>query len=535
MSRAEHSTGEALVGLLESYGTDTIFGIPGVHNVEMYRALPRSKIKHVLVRHEQGAGFMADGYARASGKPGVCFTITGPGLTNIMTPLGQAWSDSSPVLCISSALDIADSAQGRGRLHEMQNQLGAAATITSLAVRAYTPQDVRDGVSRAFTAFASMRPRPAYLELPLDLLKVPAGDGWRAHRTPKPPPPDVGQIEEAAERLAKAKSPVILLGGGALNAGKAALAIAEKLGAPIITTTAGKGAVPENHPLCLGYRLARPSGQKMLRDADVVLCAGSEMAETDFWDSGFILDKGLIRIDLDAMALAKPHGADIAMLADARQALEAIAASLANDDHSARRKAAEKMVAATHASEGLGDDQLRKMLSKVLAVIRDALPPETVIASDMTQIAYAANEIFPVFEPRSWLHPVGFGTLGFALPAGIGAKFGCPGKPVAVMIGDYGIQYTINELGTAAEHKLPLVILMWNNDALGQIRDDMVNKGIQPNAVTLINPDFQALAKAYRCHAEKPESLKDLAQAIDRALKAPGPTLIEMTPRMLNG
>src|SRR5690348_1068350 len=178
MSRAEHSTGEALVGLLESYGVDTIFGIPGVHNVEMYRALPRSQIKHVLVRHEQGAGFMADGYARATGKPGICFTITGPGLTNIMTPLGQSWSDSSPVFCISSALDVADSAQGRGRLHEMQSQLGAAQTITDLTVRAYTPQDVRDGVARAFSAFASRRPRPAYLELPLDLLKVPAGTGW---------------------------------------------------------------------------------------------------------------------------------------------------------------------------------------------------------------------------------------------------------------------------------------------------------------------------------------------------------------------
>lgn len=534
MSRAEHSTGEALVGLLESYGTDTIFGIPGVHNVEMYRALPRSKIKHVLVRHEQGAGFMADGYARASGKPGVCFTITGPGLTNIMTPLGQAWSDSSPVLCISSALDIADSAQGRGRLHEMQNQLGAAATITTLAVRAYTPRDVRDGVARAFSAFASMRPRPAYLELPLDLLKVPAGPGWTAHRMPKLPQPAAEQIEEAVERLAKAKSPVILLGGGALGAGKAALAIAEKLGAPIITTTAGKGAVPGTHPLCLGYRLARPSGQKLLRDADVILCAGSELSETDFWDSGFILDTGLIRIDLDPMTLARPHAADIAILADAAQALDAIAGSLPASDHGARRKANEKAVAALLAAEATEDDPLRKMLRKVLAVIRDALPPETVIASDMTQIAYAANEVFPVFEPRSWLHPVGFGTLGFALPAGIGAKFGCPGKPVAVMIGDYGIQYTINELGTAAEHKLPLVILMWNNDALGQIRDDMVNKGIQPNAVTLVNPDFQALAKAYRCHAEKPDSLKALSLAIGRALKAQGPTLIEMTPRMLN-
>ena len=534
MSRAEHSTGEALVGLLEAYGVDTIFGIPGVHNVEMYRALPRSKIKHVLVRHEQGAGFMADGYARASGKPGVCFTITGPGLTNIMTPLGQAWSDSSPVLCISSALDIADSAQGRGRLHEMQNQLGAAATITNLAVRAYTPQDVRDGVARAFSAFASMRPRPAYLELPLDLLKVPAGTGWTAHRTPKLPQPDADQIREATERLAAAKSPVVLLGGGALHAGKSALAIAERLGAPIITTTAGKGAVPGTHPLVLGYRLARASGRKLLRDADVILCVGSELAETDFWDSGFILDKGLIRIDLDPATMARPHAADIAILADAAAALAAINAGLPTSDHAARRKTNEKRIAAYLGMEGGQDDDLRKMLSKVLSVIRDSLPPETVFASDMTQIAYAANEIFPVFEPRSWLHPVGFGTLGFALPAGIGAKFGVPDKPVAVMIGDYGIQYTINELGTAAEHKLPLLILMWNNDALGQIRDDMVNKGIQPNAVTLVNPDFQALAKAYRCHAEKPDSLKGLAQAIARALKADGPTLIEMTPRMLN-
>jgi len=179
--RPELSTGEALVGLLEAYGVDTIFGIPGVHNVEMYRALPQSGIRHVLTRHEQGAGFMADGYARASGRPGVCFTITGPGLTNIMTPLGQAWSDSSSIFVISSALDILDGALGRGRLHEMQDQRGAAATITSFTTRAYTPKDVRDGVAEAFSRFASTRPRPAYLEIPLDVLKQPAGEIGRAH------------------------------------------------------------------------------------------------------------------------------------------------------------------------------------------------------------------------------------------------------------------------------------------------------------------------------------------------------------------
>src|SRR5205823_6657746 len=198
-----------------------------VHNVEMYRALPRSKIKHVLVRHEQGAGFMADGYARATGKPGVCFTITGPGLTNIMTPLGQAWSDSSSILVISSALDILDAAQGRGRLHEMQDQRGAAATITSFSSRAYTPKDVRDGIAQAFAGFAASRPRPAYLEIPLDLLNLPAGDGWSARNLPKRPEPGSPEIERAALKLAHADNPVIVLGGGALHAGPAASEIAE--------------------------------------------------------------------------------------------------------------------------------------------------------------------------------------------------------------------------------------------------------------------------------------------------------------------
>jgi 5-guanidino-2-oxopentanoate decarboxylase len=171
----------------------------------------------------------------------------------------------------------------------------------------------------------------------------------------------------------------------------------------------------------------------------------------------------------------------------------------------------------------------------VLRVIRANLPPETVVASDMTQIAYAANEVFPCSVPHTWIHPVGFGTLGFGLPVGIGAKFGVGERPVAVLHGDYGIQYTINELGTAVEHKLAVIVLLWNNERLGAIHDNMALHGIQPNNVTLKNPDFQALAKAYGCHAEKPSSLKALAAAIQSALKAEGPTLIEMTPRMVNG
>jgi 5-guanidino-2-oxopentanoate decarboxylase len=307
-SRPELSTGEALVGLLEAYGVDTIFGIPGVHNVEMYRALPRSKIKHVLVPHEQGAGFMADGYARATGKPGVCFTITGPGLLNILTPMGQAWSDSSNMLVIASALDMADSAQGRGRLHEMIDQRAAAASVTNLHMRAYTPKDVRDGLARAFANFSSQRPRPAYLEIPLDMLKVAAGDGWHTRPLPRRALPQADQIAAVVARLNAAKRPIIILGGGALDCGKAALSIAEKLNAPVITTTAGKGAIPEDHPLCLGYRMGRVPVVDFIRSADAILCAGSQLSETDFWQDNVVIDKNLIRIDIDSDSVAQHPG-----------------------------------------------------------------------------------------------------------------------------------------------------------------------------------------------------------------------------------
>jgi 5-guanidino-2-oxopentanoate decarboxylase len=528
--RAELSTGEALVGLLEAYGVDVVFGIPGVHNVEMYRALPASKITHILTRHEQGAGFMADGYARATGKPGVCFTITGPGLLNILTPMGQAWSDSSPIYVISSALDISDNAQGRGRLHEMQNQRQAAASIATRSVTAFTPKDVQDAMATAFAAFGSQRPRPAYLELPLDLLKQPCGEGWVARPLPARSTPNAPDIAKAANLLASARKPLLILGGGALDATEPALEIAEALGAIVLTTIAGKGAIPARHPLCLGARMAQPPVKKLMIDADVILAVGTEISETDLWEASIDLPGKIIRIDLDPENLARPHRSNVPILADARVALTAIAEALPKMESSKRRQHSETFIADYLRSEPEGDDELRVLLRKVLGAIRASLPQETIIASDMTQIAYAANEIFDINMPRSWIHPVGFGTLGFALPAAIGAKAALPARPVAALLGDYGFQYTLNELGTAVELGQQLLILLWNNDALGQIRDDMVNKGIQPNAVTLRNPDFQALARAYGATAEMPRSIDDLQAAIAKALKARGPTLIEMRP-----
>jgi 5-guanidino-2-oxopentanoate decarboxylase len=530
--RTDLSTGEALVGLLENYGVDTAFGIPGVHNVEMYRALPASRIKHILARHEQGAGFMADGYARASGRPGVCFTITGPGLLNILTPMGQAWSDSSPVYVISSALDIRDNAQGRGRLHEMQNQRQAAASIATRAVTAFTPKDVRDAVAAAFSGFRAERPRPAYLELPLDLLKEPCGEGWFPRALPSRPQAAPEQISEACRLLSSARKPLIILGGGAVDAGGPAREIAEALGAVVLTTIAGKGTIASSHPLCLGARMAQEPAKKVMLESDVILAVGTEISETDLWESAIELRAKIVRIDIDPQSLARPHCSHVAILADARQALDAIARALPAPDAEKRRSENQEFISAYFRRESAAEDELRSLLRKVLAAIRASLPGDAIIASDMTQIAYAANEIFDMDVPRSWIHPVGFGTLGFALPAAIGAKVALPARPVVAMAGDYGFQYTANELGTAVELGQQLPILLWNNDALGQIRDDMVMKGIQPNAVTLRNPDFQALAKAYGCAAEMPKSLDELRAAIARSFKARGPTLIEMRPAM---
>ncbi len=521
MIRPELSVGEALVGLLEAYGVDTIFGIPGVHNIEMYRALPRSKIRHILPRHEQGAGFMADGYARATGKPGVCFTISGPGVTNILTPMGQAWSDSSPILVISTALDIADSAQGRGRLHEMIDQLGAAKSVTNLAMRAYTAKDVQDCLARAFSHFSSSRPRPAYIEVPIDVLKLPAGEGWEARPHALRPYPNKDSVDLAAKKLSQAKSPIIILGGGnGILAARHARFINLKIGGVVLLTTAGKSIMYIEHDECWGYCLGNPEVQNLIADSDCILAVGTELSETDFWN-GFLIKENLIRIDIDPAVLAGPHKAEIAILSDGGMALLEIEEAIVRE-----------APAPAPSKPKPQDSDLRIMLVKILDVIRSSLPEETIVVSDMTQIAYAANEVFRADE-GGWIHPVGFGTLGFALPAAIGAKFAVSSVPVAVLAGDYGLQYTINELGTAVEHKLPIPILLWNNNALGQIRDNMVEAGIQPNAVTLRNPDFQMLAKAYGCLAEKPATLAELETAIAMALKADGPTLIEMTPQML--
>jgi 5-guanidino-2-oxopentanoate decarboxylase len=522
-SLANQLGGHAIISLLETYGVDTVFGIPGVHTLEFYRGIADRRMRHVGVRHEQGAGFIADGYARASGKPGVCCLITGPGLMNAATPLGQAFSDSVPVLVLCSVNAKPDLGKGRGRLHEITDQRAAIAPLTAFTRTVMDDKEMAKAVSDAFAVFESKRPRPVVLEFPLDVLSAPADVGHpkrvRAPR-PKAKPAD---LQAAAKLIDGAERPLLLAGGGTVDCAAAVRAFLEKSGAIGVTTTAGKGVIPASHPQALPSALLAPAVQEALSAADVVIAVGTELSETDSWVDRLEIPGKIIRIDLDPVTLTRDYKPTIAIEADAGETLEALARLIKPG-----RKPDAARIASVRQAVKDGLKPLEKKHMKVLDALRAALPRDGIVVSDMTQIAYTANPHFPCEEPRCWFHPCGFGTLGYAMPAAIGAKIAQPDRAVVAVCGDGGFLFTVQELGTAAELGLPLPILLWNNDAFGQIAQNMRDAGIPEIAVKNKNPDFQTLAQAYGVRAVRPDSLQGIEAALREALTAKGPTLIEV-------
>ncbi len=520
----ERTCGEAVAALIEAYGVDTVFGIPGVHTLELYKGIAATGLRHVLARHEQGAGFMADGYARASGRPGVCVLITGPGVTNAATAIGQAYSDSVPVLVLSSVNARADLGMGRGRLHEIASQEAVTRPLTAFSATALGVDEVPGLIARAFTAFRVARPRPVHISLPLDVMKMPATFAIRAAPPAAPARADADALAAAAARLAEAKRPVIIAGGGTVDCAPALAAFAEALGAPVLMTTAAKGVLPHDHTLSAGSALSCERGQALVAAADVVVAVGTELSETDSWVPRLPIEGALIRIDIDPAALQRDYAAEVAILSDAGQALAALAQRL---DGRARDPDAQAIAAARNAASAELTPLKRKHIA-VLDALRAALPEDGIVAADMTQIAYTGNAYFPCSRPRSWFHPNGFGTLGYALPAAIGAKLGAPERAVVCIAGDGGFLFTVEEIAVAVELGLAIPILLWNNDGLGQIRDDMIAKGIPEIGVNPRNPDYLALARAFGARATRPDSLAGVERAIAEALAADGPTLIEV-------
>ncbi|MFH8570942.1 thiamine pyrophosphate-binding protein [Streptomyces sp. NPDC017993] len=527
--------GEALVRALAAHGTDLAFGIPGTHNLEIYRHLAGHGIRHIAPRHEQGAGYAADGYARATGRPGVAITTTGPALLNIAAAVGQAHSDSVPLLVVSPGMPLRHPSLATGTLHEMPGQSEAFGHLTAFSHRVTSVEEIDAAVARAFTRFRSRRPRPVHIEVPLDLLTAaaPVGPPRLAppHLAPRPQPESV---RAAATALNRARRPALVLGGGAHGAKDEVLELAGRLCVPVATTANGKGAFPESHPLAVGVRLHSAAVQKWLADCDAVLAVGTELAESDLWSALPALTGTLIRVDIDPAQMYAGRPADIPLVGDARETVRGLLDELtlseggSGPDAGANRSAGVLGSAAalrTAADATIDARDTRRL--PFLAAMRSVLPPETVWTSDSAQCCYyGALPHLPVDPPGRYLHPTGFGTLGYALPAAVGVKAGAPERPVVALSGDGGLQFTVQELATAADLGLPLPVVVFDNGGYGEIRDEMSARGDAPVAVDHPPLDLGALARAYGGQGTRAATPAELADALRTALTVPGPTVI---------
>ena len=518
--------GEVLPQFLEQMGITTVFGIPGVHTVELYRGLPATGLRHITPRHEQGAGFMADAYWRASGHIAACFIISGPGMSNIATAMGQAYADSVPMLVISSVLNRDALGRGEGRLHDMKDQSGFAAGVAAWSMTVMEPADLPKALERAHATFHSARPRPVHIELPLDVIVADASGLTMALPVVEPAAPGADAIAEAGALLTQATRPLVILGGGANRSATVQRDMVEALGAPVVTTVNSKGILPPDHPLLVGTLLPCAPVQEELAAADVVLAIGTELGETDTYLMGDWpeINGTLIRVDIETDQLSRNAPATLGITADAGAFSAALAPRLAQG---AAHNGAPRAMALRKAT--LADiDPAYAAHGRILSRLAKAFP-ELVVVGDQTQPVYGSNLTFEPMHPRTVFNSsTGFGTLGYALPAAFGAKLSRPGAQVLSLIGDGGFQFTLAELAVGVELGLPVPILLWNNRGYGEIKTYMRDRQIPEIGVDIYTPDFQTIARGFGAHACKAPTLENLVSQVDTALNADRPTLIEL-------
>ncbi len=520
--------GKIIPEILEGYGTEIIFGIPGVHNIEMYGGLPQTHIQHITPRHEQGAGFMADGYARASGKPGVCFIITGPGMTNIATAMAQTMQDSIPMLVISSVNSNHQLALGEGRLHELPDQLALTSQVSVYNHRLTDVNNLPKVIARAFSIFTSQRPGPVHIEIPLDVLKQ---DASHIDTTPWPlpdsPTASITAIKPAVELLSSAQRPLMIIGGGAVGAAEPIVQVAEHFNIPVLNTNNGKGIVPSSHPLQVG---ATPSleclREELENQADVILAIGTEFSETDY-DFFFLGDLNIngkvIRIDIDMSQLFSNVKPDIPLLGDANKIMQLIATEISQystpQTPNNQRAAQLKNSAITHR-----DQNYQAFFDTITATV-----PEAIIVGDSTQPTYFAQAFYECEKPRRYFHSAtGFGTLGYAFPATVGAKLAQPNLPVIGLIGDGGGQFTVNELASAVGINADITFIVWNNSGYGEIKRFMNEQDIPAIGVDIYTPSYANLAREYGFQSWLVESMSDFSEKLALAIEHRGPSLIEI-------
>ena len=524
---AEPATGgAAVVDTLLAQGVQDLFGIPGTHNLEIYRYLAGSGIRHVVTRHEQGAGYAADGYARVSGRPGVLVTTSGPGITNAVTALATAYADSVPLLAISPGPPRGQERADVGWLHEVKDQHAALEAVTARSIRVETADELPETIADVIAGFASSRPRPVHLEVPVDVLEGP----WVRRAVPSPHQPERPEqpdrpAAQIAALLSSAANPLLVAGGGARGALAEIRSLAD-LGIPVLTTVNGKGVLDEAHPSSLGASVRLPAAHTAMNDADLLLVVGSELGDSDLW--GGVVKPGapghrtVVRVDIDAAQAHKNVPADLHVVGDATGVLSSVLHVLRAQGLPARAvdpavRTAIEADAATDAGPW----------AAIQATLRAALPADTVVAGDSSQVTYYGTVHHWPFTPANrLLYPTGYATLGYGLPAAIGAKIADPARPVLALVGDGAAMFSIQELATAAEQRLPIPVVVVDNGGYAEIREQMKDRGIEPQAVDLPQVDLPAVARAMGAHGVRAANVEELGPLAAEALNADAPTLI---------
>ncbi|RBI73089.1 hypothetical protein DQW77_09555 [Roseovarius sp. TE539] len=528
------TVGEELVLALRDRGVEVVFGIPGVHTIELYRGLAESGIRHVTPRHEQGAGFMADGYARVCGKPGVCFVITGPGLTNTITPMAQARADSVPMLIVSSVNRLASLGKGLGHLHELPDQHGLAASVAVSARQVLAPAALHDTIDDLWRSTTEARPGPSHLEVPIDLLEALHEAPARAVAAPRPQKSrDGALVEQAARHLGAADRPVILAGGGAKRAEEALRGVAEALDAPVIQTVNARGLM-HRHPLIVPASPSLRPVRDLIAGADAVLAVGTELGPTeyDIYATGEMAPMtGLVRIDICPDQLSRVD-ARISIAADAAAGLDGLIEFLPADRTRLDRGGSERAADARQAAwSGLEPDM--RMAVDILETLRQGVPG-AIIVGDSAQPVYAGNLYYDHDRPGGWFNAAtGYGALGYAIPAAIGAALAAPEEPVICLTGDGGAQFSIAELMTARDEDLPIIFLVWNNHGYLEIEKAMRAAEVSVVGCDPTPPEFAAIARACRipyqaCTATPADLARTLSEL--RA-SGDGPVMIEIDAR----
>ena len=511
---------EATVESLIRHGIDTLYGLPGVHNDPLFDALhgASGRIRTVHTRHEQGAGYMALGAALATGRPQVFSVVPGPGLLNASAALLNAYGLGAPVLALVGQIPQAAIDRGYGHLHELPDQLGLLRHMTKHAARISHASEAPGKVAEAIGLACGGRQRPVALECAIDVWGRAGEVAFPALVTPPAPPLDEAAIAEAARILERAERPLIVAGGGALDAGAELLEVAEALEAPVVTYRRARGLVPTSHRLAASL----PVGHRLWADADAVLAVGTRLHYPQAW-WGTDPRLTIVRIDIDAEQMERFRSPDCAIVADAAPALRALRQALSVRPRPPRENLARH--------QAWFSEQLHRLEPQMgfLHAIRAALPPDGIVVEEVTQLGFVGRLAFPVEAPRLYLSPGYQDNLGWVYGTALGAKAALTARAVLAMAGDGGFMYQVGELATAVHHKLAVVAVVFDDGAFGNVRRIQAQHyGNRLIACDLTNPDFVRMAESYGMAGFRATTPDELQAALTRAFALDAPALVHV-------